>query len=91
MKIDAIKISLCLSIQVLSLLVGTEQKQKQHSKIPARKDILNKIDRLYMFLLPFLKYEDKESLPYVQMVVDIIKKCASEKLHDKIREQACLD
>ena len=78
LKIDAIKISLCLSVQVLSLLVGAEQTK---SKIPARKDILNKIDRLYMFLVPFLKYEDKESLPYVLKVVQIIWKCTQEKLH----------
>lgn len=44
-----------------------------------------------MFLVPFSKYEDKESLDYVHMVIEIIQKCAQEKeLQEQLLQSDCL-
>ena len=44
-----------------------------------------------MFLVPFSKYEDKESLDYVHMVIEIIQKCAQEKeLQEQLLLSDCL-
>ena len=85
LKIDAIRISLCLSIEILCQL--TEGK-----KTGARPEVFRRIDRLFKYLYPFITHKDEKSLEYVRLGVKIIRNCADNKdlLKNLPEQQDCV-
>ena len=80
LKIDAIRISLCLSIKILHQLTKAKKSR-------ARLEVFSRIDRLFKYLYPFITHKDEESLEYVHLVLKIIHNCADNKeLHKNLLE-----
>jgi hypothetical protein len=69
-KIDAIRISLCLSLKILNKLC--ELKKKQACILIVENAYSGD---LFRYMMPFLVYDDNKTLSYVMKMVSIIQQC----------------